>query len=122
MTSTSSFVSALPALAVPLASLLRSSVVLIAASLGCVKHDGNDSHSRAALGRPLAAPLVPAVRGPGEAVHAWNDAAATALVTAPPGAGGGVAVQLAEAARASTVAIASSNDRVDLAKRVLGPT
>jgi hypothetical protein len=49
-------------------------------------------------GDPWRLPLVPAVRSPGEAVHAANDAAATALGTAATGAVGGVAVQLAKAA------------------------
>ena len=58
-------------------------------------------------GDSLAALLIPAVRRPGVAMHARNDTAANALVTAAADAGGGVAVQLAKAARASTVAIAS---------------
>jgi hypothetical protein len=77
MVTTSSFIAIVPSLVVPLVSRLRSWVVLIAASLGCVRDDGTAFAAASYQGATLVVPSVCALRRPGEAVHAANDAAAT---------------------------------------------
>src|SRR5271169_3202662 len=63
MTTTSSFLSTI---ALPLASLLRSSVVLIAASLGCVPDDASSLTAAAAPGGHPGHSRVFGFRKPGD--------------------------------------------------------
>lgn len=73
-------------------------------------------------GDSLAALLVPAVRRPGVAIYARNDAAAYALVTAAADAGGRRGRPARQSRQGEHGGHCEQNDRADLAQRVLGPT